>query len=114
MKSITQFFIEAAIRKGAPIDLGTRVSATSAEIFSDFGKRRSGLNYKIEYFLDDDETFTIYGDGGFAYDDPKGSVEGKLTPPHSKTWIRRMIKSGYAPDYAKQVWAEFYSIRHGS
>lgn len=116
MKLIKDFFIEAAIRKGAPANLAERVASASADKFSDFGKRSSGTNYKFQWLLDNDdasESFTIYGDGSFMYDSPALSVEGKLAPPHSATWIRRMVKSGVVVDYAKQDWAEFYCIRHG-
>lgn len=113
MQTILDFFIAEAVKKGAPADFGERIG--SADRYSDFGTRNAGLNYKFVYPIGDGkESFTIYGDGGFAYDGETQTIEGKLTPPHSKTWIRRMVKSGMEVDYAKMVWAEFYAVRHGA
>lgn len=118
MKTIVDFFVEAAIKKGAPSDLADRMSG-SGDRYSDFGTRSTGLNYKFQWALDDENTdtgdsFTIYGDGSFSYDSQSLTIDGKLTPPHSKTWIRRMVNSGMDVDFAKMHWAEFYAVRHGS
>lgn len=111
MKNITTFYVEAVIRKGAPANLLERIAEAESAVYAE-----GGANYKIEFFLgddSDDERFTIYGDGTAAYDSPNTSISAKLSPPHSKTWIRRMVKTGMEVDYAKMVWAECYSIRHG-
>ena len=55
----------------------------------------------------------MYGNGSWAYDGPIGSVDGKLAPPHSKTWINRLLKRGVSLDFAKMDWADYYTLRHG-
>lgn len=108
MKTIVDFAVEAAIRKGAPTDLAEKVSNATSDTFAS-----GGINYKVEFWLDEEcaETFSLYGDGTIGYDGPSGSITAKVAPLHSKTWIRRMVKSGMVLDYAKQLWAEYYSIR---
>jgi len=52
-------------------------------------------DYKVEWWQEDAEgTITLYSDGVWTLEDGKWSSEGKITPLHYKTWVRRLIRAG--------------------
>jgi hypothetical protein len=55
------------------------------------------------------KTFELYSSGAWDYDDEilRGSASGRTMPPHSKKWLIKLTKLGYAPDYARAVWVEW-------
>ena len=101
---IEDFFVAAAIRKGAA-DLKKLLAKAKRHVIHE------GKSYKIEYRLPDG-TFTIYSDGGWAYDRSPTFLEGRLQCPHAKGWIKKMIDKGTPGEFAKADWNQYYEIRH--
>lgn len=108
---ISDFFIAAAVRKGAhDLPKWLKRKDTESQII------RDGKDYKIEYYFDNESphasTFTIYSTGAWSYDAGPTYLEGKLQPPHAKGWIAKMITKGTPGEFAKADWAEYYALRN--
>lgn len=108
---IEDFFVAAAVRKGAT-DLPKWLKAedTASETIQD------GKDYKIEYYFDNESkhpgSFTIYSDGAWCFTQGPVCLDGKLQPPHAKGWIKKMITKGTPGEFAKCDWAEYYALRN--
>jgi hypothetical protein len=110
-QKIEDFFVAAAVRKGATDLLKwLKHKETTSETI------RDGKDYKIEYYFDNDSkypgSFTIYSDGVWSYDAGPTHLDGKLQPPHAKGWIKKMMTKGTPGEFAKADWAEYYALRN--
>lgn len=109
MKSIIDYFVEKAEALGIS---GLAAAMKGATILAE---RESGSNYRIQYLIGDegDDYLTIYGSGDFDCEYGGKFVDGKLPPPHAKSWIRKLIKDGKPVDFARSEWGNYYGFRHG-
>lgn len=75
---------------------------------------RYRYDYKVTFEVSEFINFTLYKDGTWEvenWNDGDILLEGKVTPPASKSWVERLIKSGYSGDFAYAVHIEWKSLK---
>jgi len=93
-------------------------NAGSRHVTSNSGKFIKDKNfYKVEFDIQDSEmlSMSIFKDGVWYLEDVETGdelLEGKVTPPSSKTWMNRLIKNGWNSEIAYASYMEWKSLKN--
>jgi len=74
---------------------------------------RQDSDYKVCWEIGKDKTFTLYKDGYWEITDLLNDdiiLEGKVTSPVNKYWIKRLVGLGFSDEYAYAIYLDWKRI----
>jgi hypothetical protein len=96
------------------LDVIARIIAETGQVPMDIDGspeiHREGGTYRAFWLSAPDKQFTIFSNGDWDFSSTELYIEGRTWPPHSRAWIRRLIRRGLLGTYAYAAVMEWKAL----